>query len=86
MIKSLKLKNFTVFRNTCFTFGQKINIITGENGTGKSHLIKALYAMDTAMLGDQVNHLTDRIRQSFQYRLKMISKVRLPKQKLQIGP
>ena len=64
MIKSLKFRNFTVFRSARFTFGPKLNVIIGENGAGKSHVIKALYAVDTAMLGEQVNHVTARIRQS----------------------
>ncbi len=64
MIKSLKFKNFTVFKSAHFTFGPKLNVIIGENGAGKSHVIKALYAVDTAMLGERVNHVTERIRQS----------------------
>lgn len=45
MIKSLKLRNFTAFSNISAEFSPKINIIIGENGTGKTHLIKAAYAM-----------------------------------------
>ncbi|MCC5808697.1 MAG: AAA family ATPase [Opitutales bacterium] len=45
MITNLKLKNFTVFRDLEIDFSRKINVIIGENGTGKSHLLKAAYAM-----------------------------------------
>lgn len=44
MLKSLKLKNFTVFSEVTFSFGKNLNVIVGENGTGKSHLLKAVYA------------------------------------------
>ena len=64
MIKNLKLKNFTVFKNVRFTFGRTLNVIIGENGAGKSHVLKVLYAANTAVLGEQVNHVAARIRQS----------------------
>jgi len=44
MIKELNLQNFTVFKNTEITFCDGINIIIGENGTGKTHLLKILYS------------------------------------------
>lgn len=43
MIKSLRLKGFTVFREAEVTFAPGINIIIGENGFGKSHLLKLAY-------------------------------------------
>jgi len=43
MIKHLKLKNFTVFPNASFEFGKHLNVIVGENGLGKTHLLKAAY-------------------------------------------
>jgi energy-coupling factor transporter ATP-binding protein EcfA2 len=44
MLKSLTLENFTVFPQAEFTFGKHLNVIIGENGAGKSHVIKAAYA------------------------------------------
>ena len=44
MIKKLELKNFTVFKKASFTFGDKLNVIVGENGSGKTQLLKSLYA------------------------------------------
>lgn len=44
MLKSLKLKNFTVFVEEHLHFGKNVNVIVGENGTGKTHLLKAIYA------------------------------------------
>ena len=43
-ITSAKLENFTVFENVQCDFSPGINIFIGENGTGKTHLLKALYA------------------------------------------
>ena len=43
--KSLRLQHFTVFADTCFDFVPGINVFVGENGTGKTHLMKAMYAM-----------------------------------------
>lgn len=44
MIKSIECKNFTVFENIKVEFSEGINIFIGENGTGKTHLMKLLYA------------------------------------------
>ena len=43
-IKSVSLKNFTVFDNLQCDVVSGINIFVGENGTGKTHLLKAVYA------------------------------------------
>ncbi len=45
MIKRLELRNFTVFKDLSLDFSPKINVIIGENGTGKTHLLKAAYAL-----------------------------------------
>lgn len=42
--KSLRLENFTAFREAEFEFVPGINVIIGENGTGKTHVLKVLYA------------------------------------------
>ena len=43
-IKSIELKNFTVFENMECEFSSGVNIFIGENGTGKTHLLKVLYS------------------------------------------
>lgn len=48
MITQLKLKNFTVFSDLCIDFSPKINVIIGENATGKTHLLKAAYGLCSA--------------------------------------
>ena len=72
--QSLHLQNFTVFKDTKFEFVPGVNAFVGENGTGKTHLMKALYAAQltqarqlpniTTTLGDlfQTKNLTDLIR------------------------
>ncbi|MCL4833349.1 MAG: AAA family ATPase [Caldilineaceae bacterium] len=45
MLDSLELKNFTVFPDAKFTFGRHLNVIVGENGLGKTHILKAAYCV-----------------------------------------
>ncbi len=39
-----KLERFTAFENLDISFSPGINVFVGENGTGKTHLMKACYA------------------------------------------
>lgn len=41
----LKLENFMAFKSAVFQFGSKLNVIIGENGSGKTQLLKLLYSM-----------------------------------------
>lgn len=43
-IKKIDLDNFTVFENITIPFCDGINILIGENGLGKTHIMKILYA------------------------------------------
>lgn len=45
MLKRLQLNNFTVFPELDLTFSPGLNIVVGENGAGKSHLLKLSYAL-----------------------------------------
>lgn len=47
MLKHLKLKNFTVFPDLDLTFSPGLNIVVGENGAGKSHLLKLNYVLSS---------------------------------------
>lgn len=48
MITRLSLRNFTAFRDLEIDFSPRINVIIGENGTGKTHLLKVAYGLCTA--------------------------------------
>ena len=43
-IRHLGLENVTVFDKIEIAFDEGINIFIGENGTGKTHILKILYA------------------------------------------
>lgn len=45
MLKRMKLKNFTVFNDVDLQFSKNLNVIIGENGMGKSHLLKLAYSI-----------------------------------------
>lgn len=47
MIQSLQLENFSVFKKASIELSPKINVIVGENGTGKTHLLKAAYSLSS---------------------------------------
>ncbi len=44
-IKTLELENFTCFSKIKLDFSSGINVLIGENGTGKTHILKVLYAL-----------------------------------------
>jgi predicted ATPase len=46
-IQALTVQNFTCFEDVSFEFSTGINLFIGENGTGKTHILKLLYAMLT---------------------------------------
>ncbi|MGX2973466.1 AAA family ATPase [Ursidibacter arcticus] len=48
MLKEIRLKNFTVFSNVNLKFSNNLNVIIGENGMGKSHLLKIAYSIITS--------------------------------------
>ena len=43
-VKEISIENFTVFEKLKIDFSKGINILIGENGTGKTHLMKMMYA------------------------------------------
>ncbi len=44
-IKRLDFKNLTVFSDAHFEFANGLNLIAGENGSGKTHILKACYSI-----------------------------------------
>lgn len=45
MLKSLQIKNFTAFSEAALEFCDGLNVVLGENGVGKSHVLKLAYAV-----------------------------------------
>lgn len=48
-IKSLRVENFVAFQELKWNDHASLNVIIGENDTGKTHLLKLLYAMARAI-------------------------------------
>ncbi|MFP4272388.1 MAG: AAA family ATPase [Halothiobacillaceae bacterium] len=45
MLQRLELNNLTVFQQADLRFAPGLNVIVGENGLGKTHLLKLIYAL-----------------------------------------
>ena len=70
-VSSLSLENFGVIPSfDCDSFS-RINLIIGENGTGKTFLLKALYSIVRAMedyhRGDDVNEFNDLLAEKLRW-------------------
>lgn len=51
MLESITLRNFTAFTDLSLEFTPGVNLFIGENGTGKTHLLKVLYAALSSQRG-----------------------------------
>ena len=76
MIKQLSLRNFTVFEEAKLDFSPGLNIIIGENGTGKTHLLKMGYLLSNAWptLKKDQTLSNERVEHYFSERLRHIYK------------
>lgn len=61
MISRLELRNFTVFAEAELDFSPQLNVIVGENGTGKTHLLKVMYALMFAAHFSQRHQVTSKL-------------------------
>lgn len=52
MLKSATFTNFTSVPSETWTFSPSLNVIIGENGLGKSHVLKALYSVLKSLTPD----------------------------------
>ena len=48
-ISGLTVQRFTAFEDAEFKFAPGVNVLIGENGTGKSHVLKLLYALSESV-------------------------------------
>ena len=63
--RQLHLTNFTVFQEASFEFSPGVNVFIGENGSGKTHLLKAMYAYQRPF-SREVPDLNTALKQLFQ--------------------
>ena len=63
MFKSLYLENFTAFKDIKLNFSDNINVFIGENGTGKTHLMKLIYCLQQN--SQDVDKLEEKLINSF---------------------
>lgn len=48
-LNRVTIQRFTAFEDAVFELGWGVNVLIGENGTGKSHLLKLLYSISEAV-------------------------------------
>ena len=69
MLKKMSIKNLTVFPEAELDFSPGLNVIIGENGSGKSHLLKTAYAVIAANAEEgRRSHSTEPTKAAFQKR------------------
>jgi ABC-type hemin transport system ATPase subunit len=70
-VTRLELRGFTVFDRADFDFSPGINVLIGENATGKSHVLKVMYAAlrstlkDPETMDDAARAVTERLVEGF---------------------
>lgn len=56
MFSRLTIENFTVFKKLSLDLSPGVNVFVGDNGTGKTHLLKLLYCLRYVTLKDDWLH------------------------------
>lgn len=64
-IKKLTLNNFMAFENAEIDWSDNINIICGENSTGKTTLLKVMYSMIKPLSNGSKDNLTKEMEEQF---------------------
>jgi energy-coupling factor transporter ATP-binding protein EcfA2 len=73
MFKSLSLKNFTVFESVEIEWSSGLNVLIGANGTGKTHLLKLLYCLQSS--GYQQADLEKKLGKVFRPKGDLVSRL-----------
>ncbi len=69
MIKSAHFSNFTTVPNDDWQFSSHLNIIIGENATGKSHVLKVLYSLLKVLYTNRENLTKTYLEKAFAEKL-----------------
>lgn len=64
-IEKITIENFTVFNKVEINFCDGINVLIGENGTGKTHLLKLLHALNTSYSSNYLINIQHLFGQNF---------------------
>jgi len=56
LIQALNIKNLTLFSEANLTFSPQLNVFIGENATGKTHLLKTIYSIISALAEREQKH------------------------------
>jgi hypothetical protein len=79
MLNQLHIKHFTVFQDARFEFSPGLNVIIGDNGTGKTHLLKLGYLFCRAwpdLIDRQASLAKKRVESYLEERLERIFRIR----------
>ncbi|MDR3198035.1 MAG: AAA family ATPase [Planctomycetaceae bacterium] len=63
MLTKIKFENFTAFQRLEIPFSSGINVFIGENGTGKTHILKAAYS--TCVITKNHGSLAESVNENF---------------------
>ena len=69
MLKGMAIKNLTVFSNSNLEFSKNLNVIVGENGTGKTHLLKMAYSIVSACIDGSKSNTREPTKTSLQVKI-----------------
>lgn len=69
MLKGMAIKNLTVFSDSNLKFSKNLNIIVGENGSGKTHLLKMAYSIVSVCAEGSKSHSREPTKASLQARI-----------------
>ena len=69
MLEELAIKNLTVFSDAHLKFSKNLNVIVGENGSGKTHLLKIAYSIIAACADGNNSHQNAPTKSTLQVRI-----------------